>query len=353
MTLEEAIAQIYTSAFKDLQKYIRQAKNPAKRNYWIAVAKSLNKKIDKKVKELIETKFYPEYEKQRSEIENILAEGGIPEGFGVTYYGAVEKVAENLTQNIDRLKVIIGRRTQDFWREAQLIETGEKWATGASWKTMKVKLIQRIKEAGYLEFVDKSGRKWDLESYAKMVARTVTRQAATAATVDACNKRNHDLIQVSAHGTDCSICKPLEGQIYSLSGNDSKYPKWNYQIPAHPNCKHVIAPYVELTEVKKEVKEATEKLKLPTKTPKTLSEVSGNLSLEEIREIWETGDKEEIEKLREYLQWHPGNTRIIRRKESALSIYFKHHTSEKGFSFHPTKYNWNGEIWVLETVSEK
>jgi len=271
MTLEEEIAKLYTDAFKDLQKYIKQAKNPAKRNYWIAVARSMDKKIDKKVKELIETKFYPEYGKQMEEVEKMLTEGGIPEGFGVTYYGAVEKVAENLTKNIDKLKVIVGRRTQDFWREAQLIETGEKWATGASWKTMKVKLIQRIKDAGYLEFVDRAGRKWDLERYANMVARTVTRQASVAATVDACSRHDHDLVQVSSHGTDCPICKPLEGQIFSLSGNDPRYPKWNYQIPAHPNCKHVIAPYVGLAEVKKEAKEVIAKFKPPEETPKPLA----------------------------------------------------------------------------------
>jgi len=268
MTLEETIAQIYIGAFKELQKYIRQSSNPAKRNYWIAVARSMNKKIDKKVKELIETKFYPEYSKQMDEIEKMLTEGGISEGFGVTYYGAVEKVAENLTQNIDKLKVVIGRRTQDFWREAQLIEAGEKWATGASWKTMKVKLIQRIKNAGYLEFVDRTGRKWNLESYANMVARTVTRQASVAAIVDACGKHNHDLVRVSSHGTDCPICKPLEGQIFSLSGNDPIYPKWNYQIPAHPNCKHVIAPYVDLSEVKEKAKEAIAKFKPSEETPK-------------------------------------------------------------------------------------
>jgi len=275
MTLEETIAQIYISAFKELQKYIRQSNNPAKRNYWIAVARSMNKKIDKKVKELIETKFYPEYSKQMEEVEKMLTEGGIPEGFGVTYYGAVEKVAENLTQNIDKLKVIVGRRTQDFWREAQLIETGEKWATGASWKTMKNKLVQRIKDAGYLDFVDRSGKKWDLDSYASMVARTVTKQAAAAATVDACGRHEHDLVQVSSHGTDCPICKPLEGQIFSLSGNNPKYPKWEYQIPAHPNCKHVITPYVELEDVKKEAIETMEKLKQTQEVPQTPTPQTG------------------------------------------------------------------------------
>ena len=277
MTLEETIAQLYISAFKDLQKYIKQAKNPAKRNYWIAVARSMDKKIDKKVKELIEKRFYPEYDKQMAEMEKMLTEGGVPEGFGVTYYGAVKKVAENLTQNIDKLKVVVGRRTQDFWREAQLIETGEKWATGASWKTMKNKLVQRIKDAGYLDFVDRSGRKWDLDSYASMVARTVTKQAAAAATVDACGRHDHDLVQVSSHGTDCPICKPLEGQIFSLSGNDPRYPRWNYQIPAHPNCKHVIAPYVDLTEVKRAASEVMEKFKQAQKVSQAPTQTGGGI----------------------------------------------------------------------------
>jgi len=77
------------------------------------------------------------------------------------------------------------------------------------------------------------------------------------------------------------------------------------------------------------------------------------MTKEEIRKIWEGGNKEEIEKLREYLQWHPGDTRVICRSESALAIYLKHHTPEKGFSFHPVRYNWDGEVWVLEMVDKE
>lgn len=81
-----------------------------------------------------------------------------------------------------------------------------------------------------------------------MCARTVTREASTAATINTCMSHSVDLVQISSHTGACELCQMIQGRIYSLSGNDSRYPKYgegDAYIPRHPNCSHVVMPFVE------------------------------------------------------------------------------------------------------------
>jgi Phage minor capsid protein 2. len=80
-----------------------------------------------------------------------------------------------------------------------------------------------------------------------MVARTTTREIATAATINACKEFDIDLVQITKHYPTCELCAPLQGKVFSLSGKDKRYPKYDgvlVKIPKHPNCRHVLVPYV-------------------------------------------------------------------------------------------------------------
>jgi hypothetical protein len=83
---------------------------------------------------------------------------------------------------------------------------------------------------------------YNLGAYARMVARTTLREAQTQATLDLCATYENDLVEISDHNTDCELCEQYEGNIYSLSGNDSEYPKLEEETPFHPNCQHSILP---------------------------------------------------------------------------------------------------------------
>ena len=78
--------------------------------------------------------------------------------------------------------------------------------------------------------------------YAKAVARTTFAEAQIKATLDQCALCENDLVKVSHHGTDCEICRRHEGIIYSISGNDPKYPPLKEKPPFHLNCRHSLEP---------------------------------------------------------------------------------------------------------------
>ena len=96
------------------------------------------------------------------------------------------------------------------------------------------------------KFISKSGRNYNLRDYSKMVARTELRRAQTDAVKNTCREYENDLVQWSSHANSCPICAPYEGQVYSLTGRNPRYPLLTAEPPLHPNCEHDISPTSEV-----------------------------------------------------------------------------------------------------------
>lgn len=87
--------------------------------------------------------------------------------------------------------------------------------------------------------------------YALLVLGNTTHELRNIAAINVTKDINRDLVFMSYHFGSCPICIPYEGRVYSLSGTDPNYPylystPWNetYQN-MHPNCRHLITPYIE------------------------------------------------------------------------------------------------------------
>jgi len=96
-------------------------------------------------------------------------------------------------------------------------------------------------------FITINGRDYNLRSYAELVARTRMRESQTEATKELCKEFDNDLVQFSKHDSPCEVCAPLEGQVFSVSGNDPDYPALtdDESPPIHPNCEHNLNPTSE------------------------------------------------------------------------------------------------------------
>ena len=113
-------------------------------------------------------------------------------------------------------------------------------------KEIGSKLYQEIKDSG-LKLIDRAGRKWEPDRYIRMYARTRTRELQTQGIEDRMNDYGFDLVKISEH-TDVDgmdICNEYEGNVYSLSGNHPDYPSLTERPPFHPNCAHVMTPWIE------------------------------------------------------------------------------------------------------------
>lgn len=85
-------------------------------------------------------------------------------------------------------------------------------------------------------FVDASGRRWSLPSYTEMVARTTTREAMSAGTANRMTEHGLDLVTISEHAHVADECSDYEGNTYSLTGTDTRYPVLDVRPPFHPRA---------------------------------------------------------------------------------------------------------------------
>ncbi len=112
----------------------------------------------------------------------------------------------------------------------------------------KVVRGELAKKLGNEQVLEINGRSYKADKYSTLVARTRTREAQTQGAIDTVKSFGEDLVQWSEHNheeDDEDLCWKYEGNIYSLSGSHPKYDLLPEAPPLHPNCQHVLLPYVE------------------------------------------------------------------------------------------------------------
>lgn len=113
---------------------------------------------------------------------------------------------------------------------------------GEALRTVKKTIVGTLEDQGLIALIDKSGRTWELETYAEMLIRTKAVEARNRGVVNRMAENNYDLVQVSDHGAD-DVCGEWEGEILSISGETPGY-KTVAEAEAdglfHPNCRHAI-----------------------------------------------------------------------------------------------------------------
>lgn len=81
--------------------------------------------------------------------------------------------------------------------------------------------------------------------YAEMVGRVKFHDAHSEASLSQARNHGTDLVQISSHNTTTAICIDYEGRVYSISGDDKRFPPLDNTPPYHPNCLHLMYPTFE------------------------------------------------------------------------------------------------------------
>ena len=155
---------------------------------------------------------------------------------------------ENTVDNFTTATNFVGRTINDTVREISINSVKQATITGGTIKSIRSDLIQKFIDNNVTSMQTKNGRRISLDAYASTVARSTTRESQNLAQINHMTYQNKDLVQMSSHATTCPICAPLQGRVYSISGNSSVYPPLDIAYTGehaniHPNCRHVLTPY--------------------------------------------------------------------------------------------------------------
>ena len=117
---------------------------------------------------------------------------------------------------------------------------------GEGVRAIKKDILATLKSQGFEALIDRGGNQWTLERYSEMLTRTHLIRANNESNINRMKEFGVDLVEVSSHGATDQICEPIEGKIFSLSGNSDVYPQLDQEPPFHPNCAHSLQPRPDL-----------------------------------------------------------------------------------------------------------
>lgn len=166
-----------------------------------------------------------------------------------TNTAAVDALAREAVGQVQATHLRILRSTEDIYRRVVAETSAPGVVTGSETRRAAAqRALDRWATHGITGFVDRSGRRWELQSYAEMATRTAAGRAQVEGRLATYIAEGRDLVIVSDAPQECSACRPWEGRVLSISGADRRYPSVRQAVAdglLHANCRHDLRPYVE------------------------------------------------------------------------------------------------------------
>jgi hypothetical protein len=115
------------------------------------------------------------------------------------------------------------------------------------------RLMKVFERVGAGQLINVNGRFYQLKSYARLVGNTRLAEAASEASFNAVLSLGTDLVQISDHGRTDPKCDIHAGKVYSISGGDKRFPRLKARPPYHPNCRHIMLPFISELKTEREM----------------------------------------------------------------------------------------------------
>ncbi|MGW1770647.1 phage minor capsid protein [Streptomyces sp. NPDC002104] len=131
---------------------------------------------------------------------------------------AVDRLAAETIETVTATHRGILRATEDGYRRVVAEVTAAPLLGTESRRQATQQAMQRFADRGVSSFRDRSGRRWQLTSYAEMAVRTSVARAATEAHMTTLAAAGVDLVVVSSSPRECPLCRPWERKILSIGG---------------------------------------------------------------------------------------------------------------------------------------
>lgn len=296
------------------------------------------------VPKMIEKQFYVRVPEARKIVEPVEKHvKGYANAAALTseQYGIIQYLVNNLMGEITEARVttqtfmrgaLLGRLEDDVFRSTGLRQTALMETLGKGAYKQLPDFVEALRRDGVPAFVDKAGRTWSLHTYGSMALRTTSRQAEVLAVLTA--DPEHDLYQISSHGTTCKLCAPYEGRVYSRSGQDPDFPPLasafgkidpngsdnltNTYLNIHPNCWHVLMAWTPMGRTDEELKKIKEfssfKTNPPTRDPRSQKQIDAYRAKERARARW----------LNNYRQWERYRVTLGDKCPKTFTTFEKH-----------------------------
>lgn len=185
---------------------------------------------------------------------------------------AVDRLAASYADDTRPLYARITRAVLDVYRVVVARVSGGVLLGTDTRRQASQRALDQFAARGVTGFVDRTGKSWDMASYAEMAVRSVTARAAIEGHIDALAEVSIGLVIVSDAPLECPLCAQWEGEVLTLGPEQGphtvrvEHTVQPTQLLArtrtvavhiagslteargkglfHPNCRHSLAAYL-------------------------------------------------------------------------------------------------------------
>lgn len=294
----ERLANLYKTARARVLKTILESRGVGTKVYYNSILESLTQeiaKLEKTTSGFITTAIPREYAAGLQSTYAYFHKNGLrmrrPDLWASVHVDAMYDLTREMGHSIRSGLVQAGRRVMRYvdaargeaLRQAGLQEAALKFASGGTITDMRNALLADLQSKGFMTVQygeAETAAQMPLDAYALMVARTTTREAGNLARENQLRENGYDLVKMTTHYPTCELCAPLQGRIFSIGGQDERFPPLHgtafpgpYQT-VHPNCRHSFVPWIEEMHSAEEVREAVARGKAPLEDHRNKQEIA-------------------------------------------------------------------------------
>ncbi|MBU5214947.1 phage minor capsid protein [Heyndrickxia oleronia] len=270
MKKTEKLIQLYTDASDELLWQIRSLEDgptKSRKDFILRQVKEILEKLRKESSELGTQIIEESYEDGSDEAIQLLIEQGVEEVNhslkSAIHEQAVQEIIDEVFYRILEATDNMSKDVKD--RVAKVVKQANERSLvqGISRRQATKQAIVELTDMGITGIVYKNGTVMPVEKYLANVIHYHQRKAHVDGAINRMIENDQDLVYVNHVGVTCQMCAKYQGRVYSISGNDKRFPKLDPRPPYHGHCVHNATPWVEEYRDESEIQEALKESNRP------------------------------------------------------------------------------------------
>ncbi|NUU62689.1 phage minor capsid protein [Paenibacillus agri] len=183
-------------------------------------------------------------------VEQIVAAGIAREALDVTvkaimHQGAAQAISDEGFYSILEASEHMSRDAKQRIEDAVRIANEQSFMQGVSRRQATQNAVALVNKQGITGMVAKNGARIPADKYMAGVVQYHQRKAHVTGVENMATQNDHDLVYINFVGITCPVCAVYQGRVYSISGDDSRFPKLEFRPPYHSHCVHSMSVWLE------------------------------------------------------------------------------------------------------------
>jgi hypothetical protein len=202
---------------------------------------SADQDLDKKGADMLEDKI-------SVNVGGLKEPAEVVSSFGRTHVAAIASIVAQNLGGLQGAHMKMLRSAEDAYKNV-IMDVAQSGIAGVDTRKQATqRALNKFADKGIGAFTDRTGKEWDIGTYAEMATRTSMAHAHVQGHINRMTQQGHDLVVVSSHPEPSHLCEPHQQQVYSISGNHPRFKPLKWAISRglfHPNCRHTINAWIE------------------------------------------------------------------------------------------------------------